>query len=136
MFDRILTIINNCTTENFDRQTVDHALSIYFGQGPLKSERFLIDTKNYSREQAIELVSSIEKENNRLNKQAVLINTIFLLLTLTCFIGSLLSYSYFFVFMFGLATVLWMIAWIKSFYRLWRGWKHPYVPGNSTGKGV
>ncbi|MGZ8537751.1 MAG: hypothetical protein ACXWV9_05765 [Flavisolibacter sp.] len=126
MFDRILTIINHCTSEKFDKETVDQTQAIYFSQNSKAAETFLLQTKKYSSQDASQLIICIEKENNRLYKQAILINSIFLFLTLICLIGSIWSYSYFFVFIFGIATILWMIKWVRSILRLIWSLKHPY----------
>ena len=126
MFDRIITIINHCTTEKFDKETVDQALTIYFSQKAKAAETFLIQTKKYSLTDASQLIICIEKENNRLNQQAFLINSIFLLLTLICLIGSIWSYSYFMVFIFGLFTLGWTIAWVRSIRRIINSVKNRY----------
>lgn len=126
MFDRIISIINHCTSEKFDKETVDQALAIYLREDSKAAETFLLQTKNYSSEDASQLIICIEKENNRLYKQAILINSIFLFLTLFCLIGSIWSYSYFFVYIFGIATTLWIIKWLRSILRLIWSLKHPY----------
>ena len=126
MFDRILTIINRCTTEKFDKETVDQTLSVYFSQNAKAAETFLMQTKNFTNGDASQLVLCIEKENNRLNKQAFLINSIFLLLTFFCLIGAIWSNSWISVAMFGSATILWMIAWLRSIRRLVWSLKNPY----------
>ena len=125
MFDRILTIINHCTSEKFDKETVDQTLAVYFAQNSKAAETFLLQTKKYTPEEASQLIICIEQENNRLYKQAILINSIFLLLTLVCLIGSIWSYSYFFVFIFGVATILWAIKWLRSILRLIWSLKQP-----------
>ena len=126
MFDRILTIINHCTSEKFDKETVDQALTIYFKENSKAAETFLLQTKKYSLTDASQLIICIEKENNRLNRQAILLNSIFLILSLVCLIGSIWSYAYFMVFILGLFTLGWTITWVKSIRRLMNSVKNRY----------
>ena len=126
MFDRILTIINKCTSEKFDKETVDETLSVYFKQNSKAAETFLLQTKNFTQADASQLIICIEKENHRLNKQAFLINSIFLSLSLFVLLASIMSYSWIFVFFIGIVTILWLIAWLRSIRRLIISFKNPY----------
>ena len=126
MFDRILTIINSCTTEKFDKETVDQTLGVYFSKNAKAAETFLLQTKNFTHADASQLIICIEKENNRLNKQAFLINSIFLLLAFICLIGSIWSYSCIAASFFGTITILWATAWFRSVFRMIRSLKNPY----------
>jgi len=121
MFDRILQIIDKCSNEKFPKQLVDDALMVYFEKGRTASEQFLVATKNLSSPQATELVSSIEKENQRLNIQALLINSIFFVLMLILLFFALMGYGYFFIAVYGSGAILWGMAWKRAFARYIKG---------------
>jgi hypothetical protein len=114
MFDRILQIIDKCSSETFPKQLVDDALMVYFDKGTLPAEQFLITTKNLSPAQATELVSSIEKENNRLNKQALLINSIGFSAAFILLVFALIMNGYFSMIVYGTVAIAWGLALRKS----------------------
>jgi hypothetical protein len=114
MFDRILQIIDKCSNEKFPKQVVDDALMIYFKKGRAASEQFLINTKNFSPVQATELVSSVENENNRINKQALLINSIGLSASSILLIFAVIMNGYFSMIVYSALAILWGMILRKS----------------------
>ena len=134
MFDRILQIINKCSSGTFDRNTVDEAVTLYFKKGSAAVETYLAEAKQLPAARRSELILSIEEENNRLNRLAVLINSIFFLMMLIIFILSIAFKFYINIVIFGSASLLWMLALARALSRLRRAKKNAYhpspVPGN------
>ena len=126
MFDRFLQIIDKCSSEEFERKTVDETVEIYFRKGASEAEKYLTSSKKLSPHKASELISSIERENDYLNKQSIWINGFFLSIMIVAIIGT--APFYLLSIFFGGVAALWLMALIKSIARYLRSKKNRYVP--------
>ena len=128
MFDRFLQIIDKCSSEKFERKTVDETVEIYFGKGASEAEKYLISTKKWPSEQAVELVRRIEKETDYVNRQAWLINGIFSFLVIGLLILSIVSGFYIGAIILGAPAIACIMALRKSVVRYFRSKYNPYIP--------
>ena len=128
MFDRFLQIIDKCSSEKFERKTVDETVEIYFRKNASEAEKYLTSTKKWPAEQAVELVRRIEKENNYLNRQALLINGIFSFLVTGLFTLSIVSGFYVSAIILGIPAIAWVLALKKSIVRYLHSNHNGYIP--------
>jgi len=99
MFDRILQLINTAAAEGVDRQLADDTVTLYLKKGASATEQFLVQEKALPQDQATALLLRIDRENNRLNRQALFINLLFIGGGLLGVLSGFLVASYFFILM-------------------------------------